>query len=173
MKLTGQLSPNPDILAFRLGQKLGRATAGIGRAVEREAIRLTAYVKENKLTDQVVRVRTGRLRRSITYRYLEDGANFQAFVGTNVSYARALENGFTGTVNVRGHVVKEHQRKMTMAFGRPMQNPRTVSVKEHTVKAHPMRMNVKPRYFLRDSLNENMTLITGNIRKAIVEGLTS
>jgi len=173
MRISGQLKPNPDIIAYRLGEKLQRATGNVGKAVEREAIRMVAYVKSEKLTDQVVRVRTGRLRRSITYRYKQDGTSFQAWVGTNVSYARALEEGFTGTVNVKGHLVREHQRRMTVAFGKPMAEPRTVTVKEHSVKAHPVKMNIKPRKFLRSSLDENTPKITANLRQAVVEGLRS
>lgn len=173
MKLTAELRPNADLVAFKVGQRLLVATSKIGKSVTRSAIRLVGYVKENKLTDQVVKVRTGRLRRSITYRYTEEGMTFQAFVGTNVSYAKALENGFSGTVNVRGHVVKEHQRKMTIAFGKPMANPRTVTVQAHSIRAHPMKMNIKARHFLRDSLTENTPQITSDLRKAISEGLRS
>ena len=171
MKVSGTFRPNPDVVAYRLGQKLERATSNVGKAVEKEAINLVAYVKSEKLTDQVVRVRTGRLRRSITYRYQQNGQSFQAWVGTNVSYARALEEGFSGTVNVKAHVVREHQRRMTVAFGKPMAEPKTVTVKEHSVKAHPMKVNIKARKFLRSSLDENTSRITNNLRQAVAEGL--
>lgn len=170
MSIQGRITPNPDILAFHLGRKVERALGEVGRATEREAINLVSTVKE-KLTDNVLRVRTGRLRRSITYRYQQTGQTFQAWVGTNVSYARALENGFTGTVNVKAHLVREHQRKMKVAFGKPMANPRSVRVQEHTVKAHPVKMNIKPRRFLASSLEENTPRIQTNLREAIARGL--
>lgn len=173
MSFRAKVTPNPDVIAFRLGQALVRAEGAVGTAVTREAINLVAYVKENKLTDNVLKVQTGRLRRSITYRVEKRGSEFIAYVGTNVKYARAHELGFSGTVSVKAHVVKESKRKMTMAFGKPMKNPRTVTVSQHTVKQHSMKMNLKARPFLQPSLAENTPRIQNNLRAAVIKALKS
>jgi phage gpG-like protein len=57
------------------------------------AVELAGYVKESKLTGEVLHVRTGRLRRSITFRVDEQGSQITGIVGTNVEYAAAHEFG--------------------------------------------------------------------------------
>ena len=57
-------------------------------------IMLRDYVKANKLTGEVLHVRTGRLRRSITSRTTSEGGTFTGIVGTNVEYGAAWELGF-------------------------------------------------------------------------------
>jgi len=54
------------------------------KRVTRLAFALQKRVQETKLSDQVLHVRTGRLRRSINSRVEEDGARVYGFVGTNV-----------------------------------------------------------------------------------------
>lgn len=137
-----------------------RLTALIARTVKAEAFNVLSVVK-NKLSDDVLHVRTGRLRRSITAQFEEGETSIRARVGTNVKYARVHELGFRGTVQV-----KEHLRMQVTAWGRPMKNPRNV-----TVKAHPMQMNTPARPFLRPALEENEERIKTNVRKAIAEGL--
>lgn len=140
-------------------------------AIRRIAISLVGYIKANKLSDQVLRVRTGRLRRSITAQFEGDNSDFRAIVGTNVRYARAHEEGFQGEVNVKQHTVKEFSRMQTMAFGRPMKEPRIVNVREHVVKAHAMKMNIPKRPFLAPSVEENMPMIQKGLREAMAEAL--
>ena len=149
---------NADKLVQKF-QKLPDTVADkIEKSVKAEALNLLAYVKAQKLSDQILHVRTGRLRRSITARFEGSGKeNFRALVGTNVEYARVHEFGFKGEVDV-----KSHQRTMTMAWGKLMKTPKTV-----TVRAHKLKMNMPERSFLRSSLTENRDRIVGNIRKAI------
>ena len=63
-------------------------------AVRRQGLELLRLVKQ-KLSDDVLHVRSGRLRRSINEQDQDDGTTFQASVGTNVVYGRAWELGFT------------------------------------------------------------------------------
>ena len=160
----------------QVGTRLTGAAAkllkGIEEAVTREALNLVAYIKQNKLSDQVLHVRTGRLRRSITARFEGKGTgSFKAFVGTNVKYARIHEYGFEGSVSVKAHVVKEHTRLQKIAFGKLMKEPKVVTVREHAVQAHSMNMKMPARPFLRPSLEENAGRITTNIRKALTGAL--
>lgn len=117
------------------------------------AINLVRYVKEKKLSGQVLKNRTGTLRRSINQKVTDTGESVFAEVGTNKSYAKPHEYGFSGTVTV-----KEHLRVMKSAFGRP------ISPIQVTVKEHEMRVNLPERSFLRSSLAE--------YRDTIIKGYT-
>ncbi len=130
----------------------------IVRAQKINGADLSGYVKATKLSGQVLKVRTGRLRRSIHDSLRESGDDITMAVGTNVEYAKPFEMGFQGTVEVR-----EHLRTLTMVFGRP------VDPKQITVRAHPMKMNIPERSFLRTSLQERKELMIGRL-KAAMEG---
>jgi len=111
-------------------------------------LKLLAKVKEDFLSGQALsgqslNVRSGRLRRSINEKFTEEnGTTFTSSVGTNVSYGRFWELGFSGLEEV-----KAHQRKMTMAWGHRVANPREISV-----GAHPRKVEQAPRPFLQPSL---------------------
>ena len=143
-----------------VAKSLQKKVPAVQRRVEdtlaRLAIKLTAHVKADKLSGQVLRNRTGRLRRSVNYRI--DGRNTpqtQAAVGTNVVYARPHEYG--GPVTV-----KEHLRMMTQAWGRPVKDPHPVTVKSHTVN-YPLRS------FLRSALKDMEDEIISGLRNSIKE----
>lgn len=155
----------------RVRAKMDAVTERLGYAVEREAINLTAYIKDQKLNGQVLNVRTGTLRRSITYEMMSHDLSFRATVGTNVSYARQWELGFSGQVTIREHVVKQHLRMITRAFGRELKSPRKITVREYVMREHPQNVNIKPRPFLRPALEENRDRIVTNIRKAVLTAL--
>lgn len=155
----------------KLSSVAPQARINVENAIKGEALNLVAYVKQNKLSDQVLKVRTGRLRRSITANFANEGETFQARVGTNVKYGKAWEFGFSGAVAVPQHTVKSFERMQTTAFGRPMKSPRKVTVREHVVKAYSKQMNMEPRPFLQPSAEENMPRITKNIRAALAEAL--
>ena len=77
----------------RLETMNDRIRRSLRTAIEKEAIFETGYVKRNKLSGQVLNVRTGTLRRSIAYR-IESGDTFvTAKIGTNVIYAAIHEYG--------------------------------------------------------------------------------
>ena len=131
-----------------------RIQAKLEETMLRWAIRLMRHVKEDKLSGQVLKNRTGRLRRSINYRVEGTGtSNMVTTVGTNVVYARPHEYGETVTV-------KAHLRMMTKAWGRPVRNPRQIMVKEHTVK-YPERS------FLRSALQDLEAQIREDLSKSI------
>ena len=169
---------NLDIVGFRLDRALLQVTNNVEKTVEAEAINLAAYVKSLKLSDQVLHVRTGRLRRSITYRLERTSEGvFSAYVGTNVQYARVHENGFDGTVDVREFTRRNSQqlnearyknKKGKLVTGAKHRGKGTV-----VVKAHQRKLKIKARPFLQPSLEENQERITTNLRKALVEALRS
>lgn len=116
-------------------------------------ISLRAYVAANKLSGQVLHVRTGTLRRSITQRVIESGNDVTGIVGTNVKYAPPHEYGFKGTVSVR-----EYLR-------------RTKAGRDATVSAHSRKVDMPPRSFLRSSLEENRKSILDRLEKGVNEGI--
>lgn len=112
------------------------------RMMNRLVITLQRNVKADKLSGQVLNVRTGRLRRSINTRMEgENTPSVAGYVGTNVVYGRAQEYGFHGVVTVR-----ESLRKQTKAFGKSIE-PVDVVVRSHT-----RHVNLPEHSFLRSAL---------------------
>lgn len=133
-----------------------RVTDTIGRII----LRLQRKVMKDKLSGQVLRVRTGTLRRSIDQRMVTDGASVAGVVSTNVKYAKGHEYGAHGTVTV-----KEHLRLVKQAFGKPLKSPVWA-----TVRAHSAKQNLPARSFMRSALAEMRTEIIAELEKAAVEG---
>lgn len=71
----------------------GRLRAKLATVIQRLAIKFQAHVKEDKLSGQVLNVRTGTLRRSINQRVTIGASRIFATVGTNVEYAGIHEYG--------------------------------------------------------------------------------
>lgn len=121
---------------------------GVVKAVRTEVTRLSIElqraVKETKLTGQVLNVRTGTLRRSISRKMIERYGVILGVVGTNVKYGAAHEYGFSGPVTV-----KAHMRMMKMAWGKEVKQPRLIQVRQHV-----MNMKLPERSFLRSALDE-------------------
>jgi phage gpG-like protein len=113
--------------------------------IDKFSLKVLVRSKE-KLSDDVLKVRTGRLRRSIT-RALEEGGDgsITGIVGTNVVYARRQELGFTGTESVREHLVTIKQ-----AFGKKLKGgPVTF-----TMPAHTRNVDYPAHSFLASSMTE-------------------
>lgn len=125
-----------DALPERTRQEVG---IGMGRLV----VKLQRKVMQEKLAGQVLKVRTGRLRRSIGTDVSQANNQVEGVVSTPVEYAPPHEYGFKGSVDVKAHL-----REIKQAFGRPIP-PKQVEVKAHTVM-----MNLPERSFLRSALRE-------------------
>lgn len=137
----------------KLGQLTERGKAALRVSVQRLTLQLLAKVKADKLSGQVLNVRTGRLRRSINQRVTQDAKGIFGKVGTPVKYGRAHELGETVTVKAHLRLVKE-------AFGRKLRSPVWTNVKAHTVK-YPERS------FLRSALKETEPEIRAELRNAL------
>jgi phage gpG-like protein len=139
----------------------------VGTALDQKIAELTisllTKVKAEKLRGQVLKVRDGRLWRSINQRVTGKGTNaVTGTVGTNVVYAGVHEYGFNGVVSV-----KEHLRMQKMAWGK------SIFPKQVTVRAHQMHMNMPERSFLRSALAEMRPEILEQIKQAVDQGLKS
>jgi HK97 gp10 family phage protein len=148
-----------DAVIGRLDQIPGKVAAALRRAVEAEAIKLTAYVKEQKLSGQALKTQTGTLQRSINYQLQDEGDRIAATVGTNVVYAGIHEYGGT----TRAHVIEARQGK-ALAFQMGGQDVFFKRVN------HP-GSHMPERSFLRSSLEENAGSIKAAIEQAVAEGV--
>ena len=132
-RLTKFFGALPEELKQRVEKSMGRMV-----------LKLQARVMRDKLSGQVLKVRTGTLRRSIDQVVYREDQAIRGVVGTNVEYARPHEYGFSGTVTV-----KEHLRLVKKAFGKDLKSP-----KEVMVRTHAARVNLPERSFLRSALKE-------------------
>lgn len=158
--IRGWLVGDAELVA-RLEAMPGRLHEGVLRAVTRLCLELEASVKA-KLSGEVLRVRTGTLRRSITRRVEDSERAISGIVGTNVAYAAFHEYGFSGSEHV-----KEHLRRITQAFGRPLKG----GAKKITVRAHTRRVEYPPHSFLRTALAEMEGQIKAEIEGAAAESV--
>lgn len=136
--IRGELRGDAAVVRTLKEQQL-RVVSGVERVVMRLTMKLLRAVKL-KLSDDVLHVRSGRLRRSISAAFTGSGAKTQGQVGTNLPYARVHEYGLTVTV-------EEHMRMQKLAWGRAMMTPRLVAVRAHQV-------TFPERSFLRSALRE-------------------
>lgn len=157
-----------EALAAFLGGFPSRMIARLETALARFATRLQSRVKQ-KLSDDVLHVRTGTLRRSINQRIEHGAGRISAVVGTNVEYAAAHEYGFHGTVSVRAHLRQIRERGRTTKAGKYKRGKLTGA--SAMVAAHDMRMNLPERSFLRASLKEMEDVAQREIKRAAVEAL--
>ncbi|MCL4504113.1 MAG: HK97 gp10 family phage protein [Deltaproteobacteria bacterium] len=143
----------------RLNEVPPRVLGFVRQAVEAEAINLVRDVKENKLTGQVLKTQTGRLRRSINYALSIEDQGLTATVGTNLVYAGIHEYGS----QTRAHVIQARNAK-ALAFQVGGQTIIRKSVN------HP-GSKMPERSFLRSSLRENEARIKANIAAAVSRGI--
>lgn len=125
-------------------------------AVTRAAIMLTAYVKEQKLSGQVLKNRSGTLRRKINYKVTEQENQISAAVGVKLAYAAAHEFGFDGMVSVRDYVRHVNSRNVRGSVnGKSGKTADGIAF----VHAHERHMHLPERSYLRSSLSENAVTI--------------
>jgi HK97 gp10 family phage protein len=139
-------------LARRLNEIGERARPAMVRAMTRATILLQNHVKSDKLSGQVLKNRTGTLRRSINQEVEDRGDEIVGIVGTNVEYAAIHEFGFTGQESVR-----EHLRRTLRG--------------ETTVRSYLRQMNMPERSFLRSALADYEDQLTSELRRGLEEAI--
>lgn len=150
-----------DVLAAVLRSYGGKVQTAIVQSIGRSALRLQSEVMDNRLSGQVLNVRTGNLRRSIHQQVTSSGGLVVGEVNTNVRYGVAHEYGFAGTVNV-----KVSMRQIRQAFGRPLKSPRYVQI-----RAHSRNVKLPERSFLRSALRDMKPEIEADLQKSIERAL--
>lgn len=156
--IQGMVVGQEQVIAH-LGEVHPRVLSLVRQEVEREAINLLRYVKEQKLTGQMLKNRTGTLRRSINYALSIEDQGLTAVVGTNLVYAAIHEYGGV----TRAHVI-EARKKKALAFQVGGQSLVRRSVQ------HP-GSKMPERSFLRSSLRENEARIKTAIAAAVSRGV--
>jgi len=144
----------------RLGQVHPQVMGSLEKSVRRLVMDLTRYVKGGKLSGQVLRNRTGTLRRSINPLVQVSEAGVEGSVGTNLSYGRVHEYGFQGAVSVKAHL-----RTVKQAFGRPL-----AAAVTQQVRAHSRQVNLPERSFLRSALKDMEAEIKQALAQAVAGG---
>ena len=158
------MSVNDRVVMQRLKNFPSNVRKNLLVAVTRLSLLVQRSVKEDKLSGQVLHVRTGTLRRSINREVTNDSAGVYATVGTNVAYGHIHEYGFTGTVNVRAHTRRSRaQMQMKKSGVKP--------VGEVLVRAHTMDMVMPKRSFLRSTLSDFRPRIQKDLSEAVLVAL--
>jgi len=162
--ITGEVK-NPTAVPNAMRQAAGQVNSALDRAVLSLAIKMTGLVKQ-KLSGDVLKVRTGRLRRSIHYELDKQSNRVTATVGTNVEYAKTHELGLT----IPAHIIQPKRAKAL----RFEMGGRIVFAKRVNMPAKKMPQ----RSFLEASLRQmapeiQATLLQevgGQLRRVIMEG---
>ena len=157
------IAVKPDVCgpARRLAAAAGALRSGLTRAVGRSADAVLART-QNKLSGEVLALRTGALRDSMTESFqANDGAAPSAHIQTDgsVPYARIQE--FGGRVGIPAIAARDGKVLAFEYAGKLVFARRTV--------AH--EIEVPARSYLRSSLAEQAHAIVGTIREAIADSL--
>lgn len=129
--------------------------AALRRVIQKLSFDLSAKVKSQKLSGQVLRVRTGTLRRSVHARLEDNALSIYGIVGTNKEYAAVHEYGGTFTIS-------QHLRLVKQAFGRQLRFPVWASVKQYSA-TYPERS------FLRSALREMRQRSKQEMEQALIK----
>jgi phage gpG-like protein len=101
---------------------------------------------------------TGNLLNSIQYMVENRGDTIRLRVGSfGVPYAAIHEFGYQGP-----QTVPAHRRMMSIAFGKPMKNPRKVNI-----SAHIRQQNIPARPFVRPAIKSSSDWIIQTLRAAM------
>jgi phage gpG-like protein len=141
-----------DAVLARFRMRREKIVEAVRATMLAEMSKLANYVKASKLSGQVLKNRTGTLRRSIHAGAEATGETVTGTVGTNVSYAHVHEDG-------GAFQIPAHQRQLTMVFGRPIE-PRFITVAAHVAR-YPQRA------FLRPAFDERRPSILAALRKSV------
>lgn len=128
-------------------------------------LRLATKVQKDKLSGQVLNVRSGRLRRSISSKVSVGGNMVTGIAGTNVEYARKHEYGFDGIEHVSAHL-----RLIKQAFGKSLRSPVYVQV-----RSHPRDVAYPAHSFMRTALEgmrtEIIQILDRDYKSAVRRGM--
>jgi len=124
----------------------------MAREMRRLAILLQRVVKMSKLSGQVLNVRTGTLRRSITYEIEQFPGIINAIVGTNVKYGATHELGWEGDQTVKAHM----RRVKSEMKGKLKKGKGEGSIQVGTFTRY---VKIPERSFLRSALREMSPLL--------------
>jgi hypothetical protein len=123
------------------------------------SIQLQSNIKSQKLSGQVLKTKTGTLRRSINQATRQDESSISGIVGIGEDakkYGVMHEFGFSGTENIKAHL-----RTIKQAFGKSIA-PKTINI-----RGHSRVVNYPEHSFMRSALTDMNDEIIQKINKAI------
>lgn len=143
-------------LATEIGNLAPRLNEDLTTTVTEQTLELQRHVVEDKLSGQVLHVRSGNLRRSITAKVEGGDGSIRGIVGTNLVYAAIHE--FGGTVHVPA--MRPIHAKALHWIGEGGEDVFAMSTRPHTV-------NIPERSYLRSALADLRPAILAALRRAI------
>lgn len=146
-------------LMDRISRSRDTIFLAVADAVSRATIRIQSDVKESYLSGQVLKNRTGTLRRSINQEVKVEGYSIIGTIGTNVEYARIHEEG--GTIHHPGGTAY-----MATPDGvRWVRNDNPLASRLPRTRAHDIP--IPQRAFLRPALEAGREPAVSDIRAAV------
>jgi len=153
-----------------------RIVAHLASTIRRLGLELVRHVKEDKLSGQVLNVRTGTLRRSINLKMSAGSGSVKGSVGTNVEYAAIHEFG--------GHVPAVEGKLMVFpnmgVISPSMLNADLSAKKRFKTRKHAelfvftmkhKAFDLPERSFLRSALEDMKPLIEVEVKAAVAEAI--
>lgn len=149
----------------KLGAVTGKVRVVAKSSLDMWATELAGYIKADKLSGQVLNRRSGRLSSSVHPVASETSTTTSAGAGggAGVPYAKAHEYGIQRNV-----VVSAYHRMQTMAWGKPMANPREVLVNQHS-----SYINLPERSYMRSALQDKAPDGIAQLRAAVKEAIAT
>lgn len=170
-----------SVAGARLKAMGGKVRSNLLKTIRSLTLAVEAKVKQ-KLSGEVLHVRTGVLRSSITSRTQVAGDSVVGSVGTNVRYGRVHEYGFKGIVTVNAHIRRTQAQMRKATYSRRNKDGELASKVRQTgkygrstgatqVTTHQRQVNFPERSFLRSSLHEMADKARADILQAVREGM--
>lgn len=158
-------------------KKVGRVLPkSLLQAVKWSTLSIVRHVTKNKMRGQVINRITGTAIRSVTAspRFEAFPTGARGFLGSNLGYVRALNEGFTGEVPVKAHVRKlritrdptsGRKFRRSKKTGRlPADRAVRMAVK---VRAHTRNVDIRGRKFFQDAFAEK----TPDVKRAAIKAI--
>jgi hypothetical protein len=153
-----------EAVLVKLGAITGKVRVAAKSSLDMWAAELAGYIRSDKLSGDPLNRRSGRLSNSAHPILADDiGSTISAGAGggAGVPYAKAHEYGIQRNV-----VVSAYHRMQTMAWGKPMANPREVLVNQHS-----SYLNLSERSYMRSALREQAPEGIAELRAAVKEAI--
>ena len=131
-----------EFRSLKLDATIANFEKNLKAGITASVIMVEGDIKKNELTGQILNVRSGALRRSITHRVTRLPGGWQGQVGTNLIYAPVHEFGAT--------IRAKHSAYLRFKAGGSWH-----SVREVTIPARP---------FMRPALENNIGAIIATIK---------
>lgn len=171
-------------LQFVLQRMPDRIRVAMASALNREMMHLVALVKSAYLSGDPLHVKTGTLRRSVTYRVDSSITAITGVAGTNVPYAKVHEFGLTVVQQVRAHTratglstanAKFHATRMGLkGFSKKEkvnQLKRSASFGAQRVSAFTREISYPKRAFMAPAFAFSQPFIIASLTAALAEAM--